>query len=193
MEDIITAVRYNTSLRYYNISTKKFINASSISKMELVDNNCKIVSDLVDKKLFNQIRRELKSDNKEFKDNKDNKDNRILKRSIPAPVRSGVWRKYIGDSMDGACYSCNKPLSYENWQAGHILAFANGGKETIENLRPLCAQCNTSMGSMHMFDFIKKHNMPGKGAYETDPRTRVSWSYWTIGILGGILGYSYFK
>ena len=46
-----------------------------------------------------------------------------------------------------------------NFHAGHILAEANGGKTTLDNLIPLCALCNTSMGTYNVFDFITKFNL----------------------------------
>lgn len=85
-----------------------------------------------------------------------------MRKSIPAPVRFKVWRTYIGTSLDGKCYCCNSYMSIENWQAGHVVAFAEGGPETVENLRPICGQCNTSMGKMNMHEFAEHYNMPGK-------------------------------
>jgi hypothetical protein len=31
-----------------------------------------------------------------------------------------------------------------------------GGQTNVKNLRPICAQCNLSMGSMNMNEFKKK-------------------------------------
>lgn len=36
------------------------------------------------------------------------------------------------------------------WEIGHIKAFAEGGNEDIENLRPICKKCNRAMGKTHM-------------------------------------------
>lgn len=86
--------------------------------------------------------------------------------SIPAKVRQLTWRKYIGSSMDGACWCCGDPIAFENWHAGHVLAAVKGGKNSVQNLRPLCASCNLSMHDTHMADFIRNHDMQGKGALE---------------------------
>jgi 5-methylcytosine-specific restriction endonuclease McrA len=43
------------------------------------------------------------------------------------------------------------------FHCGHIIAEANGGQTNIDNLRPICAQCNLSMGKMNMNVFMKKY------------------------------------
>jgi hypothetical protein len=37
-----------------------------------------------------------------------------------------------------------------------VIAESKGGEMTVENLRPICATCNTSMKTEHMFDFKKR-------------------------------------
>lgn len=83
------------------------------------------------------------------------------KKSIPKTIRNQVWRKYNGNVLDGKCFCCCEVLKYESWEAGHIIAEANGGKTILENLRPVCLACNRSMGKMNMFDFMKKYHMSG--------------------------------
>lgn len=86
--------------------------------------------------------------------------------SIPSKVRQLTWRQYIGSSMDGECWCCGDDITFENWHAGHVLAYTHGGKNTVHNLRPLCASCNLSMHDVHMADFIRDHEMKGRGAEE---------------------------
>jgi hypothetical protein len=88
------------------------------------------------------------------------------RKKIPAKVRQLTWRQYIGRSMDGNCWCCDEEISFENWHAGHVLAHVHGGKDTVKNLRPLCVACNLSMHDTHMADFIRDHDMKGKGAKE---------------------------
>lgn len=38
-----------------------------------------------------------------------------------------------------------------------FIARANGGEDTIENLRPICQPCNSSMGTRNMNEFIQTH------------------------------------
>ena len=54
------------------------------------------------------------------------------------------------------CFCCrNKEIEKDDFQAGHILAEANGGTE-VDNLVPICSQCNQGMGTMHMREYIEK-------------------------------------
>ena len=56
------------------------------------------------------------------------------------------------------CVCCNyQEIRQIEFHCGHIIAEVNGGETTVENLKPICAQCNLSMGSMNMNEFIKKY------------------------------------
>lgn len=77
-----------------------------------------------------------------------------------------TWRKYIGNAMDGECWCCADSISFEKWHAGHVIPASKGGPDTVANLRPLCQGCNLSMSNKHMADFIRTHDMNGKGAIE---------------------------
>lgn len=79
-----------------------------------------------------------------------------MSHSLPATVRNVVWNTYIGvDNKSGICLCCNsEKIGYANFECGHILARANGGNDTIGNLRPICSLCNKSMGTKNMRDFI---------------------------------------
>jgi 5-methylcytosine-specific restriction endonuclease McrA len=37
----------------------------------------------------------------------------------------------------------------------HVILEKNGGKTNLDNLRPICTQCNLSMGIMNMLEFKK--------------------------------------
>jgi len=84
------------------------------------------------------------------------------KKTIPKTVRNKVWRKFCGNLLDSKCFCCQEHLSYECWEAGHVQPESKGGSCTIDNLRPICLACNRSMGTMHMFEFMKKYNLSGK-------------------------------
>jgi hypothetical protein len=88
------------------------------------------------------------------------------RKSIPAKIRQMTWRKYIGNSMDGICWSCGDNISFENWHAGHVVPVSNNGENTVSNLRPLCSSCNLSMRETPMYEFIHKYGMTGPGADE---------------------------
>ena len=77
------------------------------------------------------------------------------KKPIPKALRDHVWREYCGRNFDSHCYCCHKKISVQDWECGHIIAEANGGKTIIENLRPICSTCNKSMGTTDMDEFKK--------------------------------------
>jgi hypothetical protein len=78
------------------------------------------------------------------------------KKSIPKSLRNNVWTKYIGDFFYGECYCCNIQININTWECGHIISEKNGGNTVLTNLRPVCSQCNKSMGTENMFIFKKK-------------------------------------
>lgn len=83
------------------------------------------------------------------------------KQSIPKTVRNQVWRRFCGNHLDAKCFCCDQYLAYESWEAGHVMSEAKGGKTVVENLRPICLPCNRSMGTKHMYDFMKEYQLAG--------------------------------
>ena len=83
------------------------------------------------------------------------------RKAIPSAVRCQVWRAAFDGSMDGRCFSCHCKITFENWDCGHIRAQADGGEDVASNLRPLCRQCNVSMGTQNMLEWMKTYDMPG--------------------------------
>jgi 5-methylcytosine-specific restriction endonuclease McrA len=83
----------------------------------------------------------------------------IIKKSISKNLKSLIWDKYIGeDIIKHRCCCCKiRIIKITDFHAGHIIAQSTGGKDTIDNLRPICKECNLSMGNMNMIDYIKKH------------------------------------
>lgn len=75
------------------------------------------------------------------------------KKSIPKALKEAVWRKYFANQIDGNCPICNKIISLTAHDCGHIVAESKGGVTEIENLRPVCKSCNTSMATKDMDEF----------------------------------------
>jgi 5-methylcytosine-specific restriction endonuclease McrA len=79
------------------------------------------------------------------------------RRSIPKKIRGLVWKEHFGESMTGSCFCCKKKLeALDDWHAGHIVSHANGGKDGVANLRPICISCNLSMGTENMDEFKER-------------------------------------
>ena len=80
-------------------------------------------------------------------------------RHIPHALRACVFTTYIKDMNTAQCYvGCGARISPFNFECGHVVAVANGGKTVLDNLRPICGSCNKSMQTTNLFDFI---NMNG--------------------------------
>ena len=86
---------------------------------------------------------------------------RTKKERIPATVRNIVWVTHFNESKKGRCWLCKvEDISSANFECGHVVSEKNGGKPTIDNLKPICSFCNKSVGTMNMEDFKKKYNIP---------------------------------
>jgi len=81
-------------------------------------------------------------------------DNNLLRKGVPASLKKELWRNHFGNRFKGVCFCCRSATIYrDNFHAGHVIAVANGGEDLIENLRPICQTCNSSMGTMNLNDF----------------------------------------
>ena len=98
----------------------------------------------------------------ENNEDSDTEQNELLfmakKKAIPKHVKTLVWNKYIGsDKAKASCLSCRQEeISIRSFHCGHVIAEAKGGDMTINNLRPICAACNGSMGTMSMNEFTNQ-------------------------------------
>lgn len=86
---------------------------------------------------------------------------KISKQKIPATLRTQVWDHWIGSTNGkNKCLCCNvHEITQLNFACGHILSESNGGKLTIENLKPICTTCNSSMGTQNMDEFIETYKL----------------------------------
>lgn len=87
--------------------------------------------------------------------------NMVKKKSIPLALKRNVWNKYIGESIGKALCECCKltDITQLNFSCGHIISEFNGGLIKLDNLKPICASCNSSMGTKNMDDFIKEYGL----------------------------------
>jgi len=80
--------------------------------------------------------------------------------TIPLSIRNGVWCRYVSDALlRGMCYCCKvTQITVNDFQCGYYVSKKNGGETTVDNLRPLCSSCNTSLGIKNMDEFMKTRN-----------------------------------
>lgn len=79
------------------------------------------------------------------------------RKQISSKLKKEVWLMYHHTSLTGPCYiGCGKHISFfEGYECGHVISVKNGGPTELENLKPICFDCNRSMGKMNMADFVR--------------------------------------
>lgn len=83
------------------------------------------------------------------------------KKRIPAAIKRLVWNIYVGETIGKTkCMCCNwTDITQSSFHCGHVIAESRGGQITVDNLRPICQNCNSSMGSENMMDFIDRYRI----------------------------------
>lgn len=81
------------------------------------------------------------------------------KTKIPKKIKNDSWDKYIGSTIgDSICLCCrNTSINSKSFIGGHIISEKNGGNVSVHNIVPICADCNLSMGTTNMDEFIHKY------------------------------------
>jgi 5-methylcytosine-specific restriction endonuclease McrA len=85
------------------------------------------------------------------------KEKKPKKKAISATVKRLVWNTNIGEDIGKAkCLCCKSTdIIQMSFHCGHIIAEANGGEIIVSNLKPICQNCNSSMGTKNMNEFMK--------------------------------------
>ena len=80
------------------------------------------------------------------------------KEKIPASVKNTLWSLHFENNIQGKCQCCKtEVISKNNFDCGHITSEKNGGTVHLDNLKPICRSCNSSMGTTNMNDFMIKY------------------------------------
>ena len=76
---------------------------------------------------------------------------------IPQKLREQVWIQSMGLKYQGRCKTpwCTNLISVFDFHVAHRVAESKGGPTILENLLPLCARCNTSMGSKSYDEWLQ--------------------------------------
>ena len=79
------------------------------------------------------------------------------KKQISSTMKRVVWNTWIGEDVGKSKCLCCKitDITQMSFNTGHIIAEANGGKNIVSNMKPICENCNSSMGKTNMDDFMK--------------------------------------
>ncbi len=98
----------------------------------------------------------VKKDKKETKP-KEPKDKKEPKKKISATMKRLVWNTNIGEEIGKTkCLCCKSTdITQMSFHCGHVIAEINGGELIVSNLKPICQNCNSSMGTKNMNEFME--------------------------------------
>lgn len=76
------------------------------------------------------------------------------KTAIPKALREQVWIQNIGSNFEHKCLVkwCQNQMNVFDFHVGHNIPESKGGSTNINNLKPICARCNLSMGSQYSIE-----------------------------------------
>ena len=76
------------------------------------------------------------------------------KKTISKKLREEVWLKHFGETFSSKCpiIWCTRKVTVFSFEVGHNIPESKGGKTTINNLIPICGDCNRSMGDRYTID-----------------------------------------
>ena len=109
------------------------------------------------------------------------------KANIPRALREQVWIQNIGSHFQHKCLIewCQNVMNVFDFHVGHNIPESQGGETNINNLKPICARCNLSMGSQYTIaEWTKMGNTtPNKNPMKTkktkeDPVTHTKKPWW---------------
>ena len=96
------------------------------------------------------------------------------KANIPKALREQVWLKNIGRQFESKCLVgwCQNTMNVFDFHVGHNIPESQGGETNINNLKPICARCNLSMGSQYTITEWTKIGdaMPHKNTIKRGPK-----------------------
>jgi len=78
------------------------------------------------------------------------------KNSISSTMKRLVWNINIGEDIGKSKCMCCKTtdITQMSFHCGHVVANAKGGETIVSNLKPICQNCNSSMRTQNMNDFM---------------------------------------
>jgi len=80
------------------------------------------------------------------------------KKAIPATLKRLVWNANVGEAVGKTkCLCCRvTDITQLSFHCGHVVAESRGGETVLSNLKPICQNCNSSMGTTNMEEFMNK-------------------------------------
>lgn len=91
-----------------------------------------------------------------IKEAKPPKEVKPKKKPISSTIKKLVWNTNIGEEIGKAkCVCCKSTdITQMSFNCGHVISEHNGGETIVSNLKPICQNCNSSMGTKNMNEFM---------------------------------------
>jgi len=140
----------NEKKAFYSKFAKKYKNTDKL--LEIIE-NCKTLQEHKD---INGNIKNMMEDYMIYMENAIDKKPK-KKKPISAAIKRLVWNTHIGEDIGKhKCLCCKTTdITQMSFNCGHIIAEADGGEAIVSNLKPICQNCNSSMGTRNMNDFMK--------------------------------------
>lgn len=89
------------------------------------------------------------------------------KKKIPKALAEQVWITHMGHRFEGTCRVswCRNRMTVFDYECGHNIPESKGGKTSLDNLVPICARCNRSMGDRYSIDEWAKTFAPRRSRW----------------------------
>jgi hypothetical protein len=80
------------------------------------------------------------------------------KKRIPATLKRLVWNANVGEAVGKTtCICCRvTEITQMSFHCGHVIPETHGGETVLSNLKPICQNCNSSMGTTNMNVFMSQ-------------------------------------
>tara|TARA_Y100001958_G_C21233917_1_gene560024 strand:- start:2077 stop:2358 length:282 start_codon:yes stop_codon:yes gene_type:complete len=87
-----------------------------------------------------------------------------MKKKIPKAIRQQCWLNNFGKKYENKCYIpwCKNIINVFNFHVGHDIPESKGGTLDINNLKPICSNCNLSMSDNYTIQEWIKLSNPNK-------------------------------
>ena len=96
------------------------------------------------------------------------------RKNMPAALRQAVWKTYAGAQFEVKCHVtwCKNIITPFAFEVGHNVPVSKGGTDDMSNLRPICSNCNKSMGNMYTIDEFSELSSSAAGSDKEDQIVR---------------------
>ena len=101
---------------------------------------------------------------------------RNKKKTISKKLKEEVWIKHFGEIFSAKCPInwCSHKITVFCFDAGHNIPESKGGRTAVDNLIPICGECNRSMGDRFtIVEFSAIHQASKPPTPATPPSTPI--------------------